>query len=336
MFAKRPMKKRHLFSILFFAALIPPLCRAAEVFEAVSDPAEAAKDPDFAIQGEYAGEVNGDKFGVQVIALGEGKFTAVLSKGGLPGDGWDGQKPRESAEGQRDESGSVKFIKDELTGTLKDGVITVSSGSDSSLSATLNRVERESPTIGAPAPEGAVRLFDGTSDTVAKFWETSVLDGDLLTQGALSKEVFKDFTMHIEFRLPWMPKARGQGRGNSGLYLTGRYEVQMLDSFGLAGVDNECGGIYKVAEPKQNLCYPPLRWQTYDVDFTSAKFDEAGNKIASAKATVRHNGFVIHENLEIPGPTGGARSNDENGPGPIFLQNHGNPVRYRNIWVLPK
>ena len=110
----------------------------------------------------------------------------------------------------------------------------------------------------------------------------------------------------------------------------------MLDSFGLAWVDNECGGIYKVAEPRQNLCYPPLRWQTYDIDFTAAKFDGEGNKLAPARITVRHNGFTIHEDLEIPGPTGGARLKDENGPGPIFLQNHGNPVRYRNIWVVKK
>jgi Domain of Unknown Function (DUF1080) len=330
------MKSRHLLIAALFVSLIPPLCHAAEVFEAVADPAEAVKDPDFAIQGEYAGEVNGEKFGVQVIALGDGKFTAVVSKGGLPGDGWDGEKPRDSADGQRDENGVVTFTKDDLTGVLKDGLITVTSRAEPSLTATLSRVERDSPTAGAAPPEGAILLFDGTADSTAKYWETAKFDGDLLTQGALSKEVFKDFTLHIEFRLPWMPKARGQGRGNSGLYLTGRYEVQMLDSFGLPGVDNECGGIYKVAEPKQNLCYPPLRWQTYDVDFTSAKFDGGGNKTTPARVTVRHNGYVIHENLEVPGPTGGARSKDENGPGPIFLQDHGNPVRYRNIWVLPK
>src|SRR5690606_29964707 len=184
--------------------------------------------------------------------------------------------------------------------------------------------------------EGAVVLFDGTPETVAAHWERAVLDGELLSEGALSRTTFGDFTLHLEFRLPWMPKARGQGRGNSGLYVAGRYEVQMLDSFGLSGADNECGGIYKVAEPEQNLCYPPLRWQTYDVDFTAAKFDAGGNKTANAKLTVKHNGYPIHENLELPGPTGGARSKDENGPGPVFLQDHGNPVRYRNIWVVEK
>jgi hypothetical protein len=330
------MKKQHLLTLVLFAALIPPLCHAADNLPAVADTVEAAKDPDFALQGEYSGTPGDEKVGVQVIALGDGEFEAVLSNGGLPGVGWDGEKPRGSSKAKRAEDGSVTFQKDEWTGVLKDGRITVTTSADAAFSATLDRLERESPTLGMKAPEGAVVLFDGTPETAAKHWEKAVLEGDLLTQGALSSATFSDFTMHIEFRLPWMPKARGQGRGNSGLYVAGRYEVQMLDSFGLAGVDNECGGIYKVAEPKQNLCYPPLRWQTYDVDFTAAKFDAEGNKTANAKLTVEHNGYLIHENLEIPGPTGGARSKDEKGPGPVFLQDHGNPVRYRNIWVVKK
>jgi len=330
------MKKRHLLAFVFAAALIPPLCHAAEQFAATADPVEAAKDPDFAIQGEYSGETPDGKVGVQVIALGDGEFEAVLSKGGLPGDGWNGEKPRESAKAKRAEDGSVAFVKDETTGTLKDGVITVTSSTEPELKVVLNRVERQSPTLGAPAPEGAVVLFDGTAATAEKHWNAPKLEGDLLTQGALSTAEFSDFTLHIEFRLPWMPKARGQARGNSGLYVTGRYEVQMLDSFGLAGVDNECGGIYKVAEPKQNLCYPPLSWQTFDVDFTAAKFDEAGTKTANARITVKHNGYPIHENLELPGPTGGAKKKEEQGPGPVFLQDHGNPVRYRNVWVVAK
>jgi hypothetical protein len=330
------MKKQHLLTLVLFAALIPPLCHAADNLPAVADTVEAAKDPDFALQGEYSGTPGDEKVGVQVIALGDGEFEAVLSNGGLPGVGWDGEKPRGSSKAKRAEDGSVTFQKDEWTGVLKDGRITVTTSADAAFSATLDRLERESPTLGMKAPEGAVILFDGTPETAAKHWEKAVLEGDLLTQGALGSATFSDFTMHIEFRLPWMPKARGQGRGNSGLYVAGRYEVQMLDSFGLAGVDNECGGIYKVAEPKQNLCYPPLRWQTYDVDFTAAKFDAEGKKTANAKLTVEHNGYLIHENLEIPGPTGGARSKDEKGPGPVFLQDHGNPVRYRNIWVVKK
>jgi hypothetical protein len=330
------MKKRHLLAFVLAAALVPPLCHAAEQFAATADPAEAAKDPDFGIQGEYVGETSDGKVGVQVVALGAGEFEAVLSKGGLPGDGWNGEKPRESTKGKRAEDGSVTFAKDEWTAVLKDGIITATNSTDVNVQVVLKRIERESPTVGAKSPEGAIVLFDGTEETAKTRWKNAKRDGDLLSEGVTSVDEFSDFSLHIEFRLPWMPKARGQGRGNSGIYLTGRYEVQMLDSFGLAGLDNECGGIYKVAEPKQNLCYPPLRWQTYDIDFTAAKFDEAGNKTANARVTVKHNGFTIHENLEVPGPTGGAQKSDEKGPGPIFLQNHGNPVRYRNIWAVKK
>lgn len=332
---KDGMKGRHLLALVVLAALIPPLCRAAEQFAATADPAEAAKDPDFGLQGEYVGELPDGKVGVQVIALGDGKFEAVLRKGGLPGEGWDGGE-RETTTGERSEDGSVTFTKDAISAVLKDGTITATSAEDANLGITLTKVERESPTLGAKAPEGAVVLFDGSEASVETHWKEGKTENGLLTQGALSKTEFTDFSLHIEFLLPWMPKARGQARGNSGLYVSGRYEVQMLDSFGLAGVDNECGGIYKVAAPKQNLCYPPLRWQTYDVDFTAARFDGAGNKTANARVTVRHNGYAIHEDLELPGPTGGARLKEETGPGPVFLQNHGNPVRYRNIWVVKK
>jgi hypothetical protein len=330
------MKTRHLLAAVAVALVVPPLCRAAEQFAATADLAEAAKDPDFAIQGEYVGAIPDGRVGVQIVALGEGEFDAVVSPGGLPGEGWNGEKPRESLRGRRADDGSVTFTKDEWTAVLRDGAITATNSEDAGLVVTLAKVERESPTLGAAPPEGAVVLFDGSEGTAAKHWEKPVLEGGLLTQGAVTSGEFEDFSLHLEFLLPWMPKARGQARGNSGLYLGGRYEVQMLDSFGLAGLDNECGGIYKVAEPRENLCYPPLRWQTYDVEFTAARFDAAGEKTANAKVTVRHNGVVIHENLELPGPTGGARKKGEDGPGPIYLQNHGNPVRYRNIWLVKR
>ena len=158
----------------------------------------------------------------------------------------------------------------------------------------------------------------------------------LLVQGATSEEKFQDFEMHVEFRLPFMPAARGQARGNSGLYFQGRYEVQMLDSFGLSGEDNECGGIYTIKKPDMNMCYPPLVWQTYDVDYTAAKFDEAGEKTENARVTIRHNGVVIHDDVELDHKTTAAPFDEGPEPGPIYLQDHGNPVRYRNIWVSPK
>jgi hypothetical protein len=133
-----------------------------------------------------------------------------------------------------------------------------------------------------------------------------------------------------------MPRARGQGRGNSGVYLADQYEVQVLDSFGLEGYDNECGGIYKAARPLVNMCFPPLSWQTYDIDFRVARFTPDGKtKKENAFATVRHNGVPIHYNLELKSATPGGHRADEH-PGPIFLQDHGNPVRFRNIWILPR
>jgi hypothetical protein len=157
----------------------------------------------------------------------------------------------------------------------------------------------------------------------------------LLMEGVTTEREFGDATWHIEFRLPYQPKDRGQARGNSGAYLLGSYEVQMLDSFGLEGRDNECGGIYKAAPPKVNMCLPPLSWQTYDIDVTAPKF-ENGAKVSNARMTVRHNGVLIHDQVEIPGGTPGGPKKMEGPTGPLFLQNHGNPVRYRNIWVLPK
>jgi hypothetical protein len=140
---------------------------------------------------------------------------------------------------------------------------------------------------------------------------------------------------HIEFLLPYMPEARGQGRGNSGCYFQGRYEVQMLDSFGLEGADNECGGLYKISKPALNMCYPPLSWQTYDFDFNAAQYD-GDKKVKDATLTILHNGVEIQKDVKLPSDTTAAPNKEGPGPGPIFLQNHGNPVRYRNIWVVEK
>ncbi len=134
--------------------------------------------------------------------------------------------------------------------------------------------------------------------------------------------------------LSYMPSAREQARSNSGCYVQGRYEVQILDSFGLKGEKNECGAIYDVSAPSTNMCFPPLSWQTYDIDFTAAKFDENGEKMADAKMTVRHNGVVVQKDVPVPTATRAAPNKEGPGPGPIYLQDHGNPVRFRNIWVV--
>jgi hypothetical protein len=112
----------------------------------------------------------------------------------------------------------------------------------------------------------------------------------------------------------------------------------MLDSFGLKGEQNVCGGIYSVGAPSVNMCYPPLSWQTYDVDYTAGEFDASGKVLKNPRVTVKHNGVVIHDNIELPGHrnTTAAPTPAGKEPGPVYLQDHGNPVRYRNIWVVEK
>src|SRR5262249_20261821 len=196
---------------------------------------------------------------------------------------------------------------------------------------TLTRVVRKSKSLGEQPPTGAVILFNGKLDE----WPNGkIVDGNLLGSDIDSKSQFGDHTLHVEFRLSFMPFASGQGRSNSGVYPQHRYEVQVLDSFGLKGENNECGGIYSQHKPLVNMCYPPLQWQTYDIQFTAARFKD-GKKVANARMTVHHNGVMIHDNVEIKGPTGGGRPEDEK-PGPLHLQGHGGQVQYRNIWVVEK
>lgn len=299
---------------------------------AFTDPAKAGTD--FGLQGEYAGEI-GDgtdkhKAGVQIIALGDGKFRAVGYPGGLPGDG--GKKDKKfSAEGSL-KDGAVEFSSDMGQGTLKDGVLVVRH--EGKEVGTLKKVERKSPTLGAKPPRGAVVLFDGSSADA--FAGGKVTEDKLLQQGVTSKQKFQDCTLHLEFQLSYMPFARGQGRANSGCYLQGRYEVQILDSFGLEGKNNECGGIYSIKDPDLNMCFPPLSWQTYDIDYTAAKYDESGKKTKNARMTVKHNGVVIHDDVELPKSTTAAPVQEGKDPGPVYLQDHGNPIRFRNIWVVEK
>ena len=290
-----------------------------------ADPATAG--PDYALQGEYAGKVGDAGLGAQVIALGDGTFRSVMLPGGLPADGWDG-KTRPQIEG-RVAGDAVAF---EPAGgwqaSLQDGKLR-GRGPDGEFE--LSRTIRRSPTEGARPPEGGLMLFDGKN---ADLWENGRITEDgLLMEGTQTKKGYGSVRLHVEFRTPFMPKARGQARGNSGVFLSGRYEVQVLDSFGLTGENNECGGIYSLHKPRVNMCFPPLTWQTYDIDFTAPVFD-GQTKTRNARITVRHNGVLIHDDAEVPRTTIGSAE----GPmlGPIQCMNHGNPVRFRNIWVVEK
>ena len=301
----------------------------------------AAEDPDFLIQGEYASKEKPAKKGkhaklaAQVVALGEGIFDAYILEGGLPGAGWKPDKMRLKLSGKRDGDKVTFSAHEGYAASIQNGAITIQSKDGTT--ATLPRIERRSPTLGAKPPENATVLFDGSS---AEHWKNGKMeDGLLVANNTLSKKTFGDCTIHLEFRTPYKPHARGQKRGNSGVYYGGRWETQILDSFGLSGRMNQCGGIYSIAAPQLNMCLPPLRWQTYDVELTAARFDADGVRTAWPRITVKLNGVTVHTDLELDkthttaSPISGPLK-----PGgmPIFLQDHQNPVHFRNIWVEEK
>lgn len=205
-----------------------------------------------------------------------------------------------------------------------------------------------------PPPKGAIVLFDGKNlDGWLRRDGKTAADWKLVGGGAMqatggdiiTKEKFDgSFKLHVEFRVPYMPKASGQGRGNSGVYVQGRYEVQVLDSYGLDSKDNDCGAIYEVSKPLVNACKAPAVWQSYDIEFTAPKCKD-GKVVEPARITVHQNGVKIQDDTrlirkgkdgkeEIVKVTRAGLESDPCTPGPILLQYHGNPVQFRNVWLV--
>ncbi|MCA9090674.1 MAG: DUF1080 domain-containing protein [Planctomycetaceae bacterium] len=297
----------------------------------------AMTDADYALQGEYRGyqrsqssDRSSRSVGLQVIAQGNGTFSATKYYGGLPGEGWYGGE-RFLLQGER--SGDLL----RLSGDVYDIEILDGTGrilaKDGREAGFLQKIERVSPTMGARPPAGSVVLFDGSNTD--HFKNAKMTADGLLLAGTETSHAYADFRLHAEFRIPYKPLARGQGRGNSGFYLQSRYEVQVLDSFGLEGVENECGSLYKLRRPDINMCLPPLQWQSYDIDFSPAKFDAEGNKVRDMQISIWHNGVRIHNSLKLPSKTGAGKPEGPE-PLPTKLQDHGNPVVYRNIWLIDR
>ncbi|MDB6053671.1 MAG: hypothetical protein JWN25_1194 [Verrucomicrobiales bacterium] len=198
------------------------------------------------------------------------------------------------------------------------------------------RVTKKSPTLGAKAPANAIVMFDGkTTNQWEDFHFLLNEDGSMQVQkGTMnSKPKLDNFKLHVEFRTPFMPQAQGQARGNSGVYLQSIYEVQVLDSFGLYPLQiNDCGSVYGIQRAKGNECYPPMEWQTYDIEYH--QHDNTAQN--PPEITIVHNGIPVIEKARVPEKLlgiGGGGGNPKGGF--TMLQDHGNPVQFRNIWVQP-
>jgi hypothetical protein len=340
---------RRRYSLLFVVLLLPAWVTAQQRTVPLTDQTKA--DADFAIQGEYVGTVMEDgkprRYGMQVaITANVGEFKAVVYRGGLPGDGWDKKfdaKTKRLVEATGQTRDGLTVFPSLLGGqaVIKDGNMTITSAGGDKL-GELKRVLRQSPTLMAKPPAGAILLFDGSNldHFLSKGPKAQMTEDRLLMIPARTKQSFTDFNLHVEFRIPY----RRPNSGHSGIYLQNSYHLAVSSrSFGPSTLsDMGCGGIRWVRAPDENVCFPPLSWQTFDVDYTAARFDADGKIIKKPVVTIRHNGVVIHDQVELPEtpPVYRGGGTDPLSPqgGPIHFQAHADDggFTYRNIWVLEK
>jgi hypothetical protein len=255
------------------------------------------------------------------VTIGKDLFYVSEYQGGLPGAGWDGGEIRHD---RMDETSLEKTLM------------------------AYSKVDRSKSETLLP-PENAIVLFDGTNKDQFSFGKLS--DGKLMAGAKTKKQDFTDFKLHFECLTPFKPglPLSHPHRGNSGVFALGCYEVQVCDTFGL-GLDEQswktekllkhpitaCGSIYGIRAPDLNMSLPPLSWESFDIEFTAAKFDAEGLKSKDARMTVIQNGVTTHDDIALPRGTGGGPKGPrpEVASGPIYFQNHNNPNMFRNIWVV--
>jgi len=298
--------------------------------------APAVKD----VQGLYEGARSDAKashnFEARVVALGKGEYKVFLretaSDGHLTKVELDGKTEGEAV------TFSGKFDEGDCVASYADGKITGTVGKDEKLE--MKRVVRESPSMGAKPPAGAIVLLDGKNfdevearpgkDGKVPEWIVAADGGvQVARHGIRTKRTFAgSFKLHVEFKVPLRPEQRSQGRGNSGCFLPNGNEVQVLDSFGMTTYKGGgCGGLYKFKDPDAFDTFslasaPPGQWQTYDITYVVETKD--GKPTGKPVLTVLHNGIKIHDKFQLR----------RYRPGKLQFQDHGNPVQYRNVWIL--
>jgi hypothetical protein len=311
---------------------------------------------DQALADPFLGDWQGEGLVAQVIPRGGGSYRinflaefdvkreplAVVAGRAIDGvlrfdqDGWSGQAQGQQMTGARPGNGQPEpFV--------------------------LKPIRRLASSVGAKPPEGAVVLFDGsrfdqwevhrprgaaaeiTWELCEDFMRVAPVDRETRAGHSLiTKRTFQDFHLHFEFRLALMADKTGQARSNGGLVFgdANWYEIQVLDSYGLEGLDNECGGIYKVGAPAVNMCRPPLIWQTYEIEYRAPRYGADSKRTQPGRISVVHNGVPIHQDVELPdSPAAEQRrkTNPDSIPiGRIILHYHKDPVEYRNIWLVER
>jgi len=325
------------------------ICAVKPIARVPSRPYDA-KLPDASpipLIGDWEGKVGGDPMVAQVIAMGKGEYIVnVLEKF----DTSDAKIVVLTGKGDK-LTGSVatagKFKGTQWQAALSEKGLVGSLTGACEASVSFKRVVRLSPRLGAKPPSGAlVLLGPDTKDLSETFtkgggkpcgWK--LLKGGVMqcvpkSGSALTKKKFGSVHLHVEFRTAFMPEAKSQGRSNSGLYIQNRYECQILDSYGLKGLASECGGMYRAVAPRVNMCAPPMQWQSYDIFFRAPKFDASGAKqIEGAHISVVHNGVLIHNDVVMNKGTGMGGRRKPIAAEFLLLQDHGNPVEFRNIWA---
>lgn len=332
------MKIIHIFAIVCLVTL--PLL-AAEDDEAPANGRKVEKPVNFIfakpdpVMGDYQGDK--DSYVVQVSPKGDGTYQANILTA------FDKENNVVTTLQGTTSNDGVGFTGNGWNGTIKNSQFTLSNGSKS---FTLNHITRTSPTMGATPPKGAIVLFDGKdldawAKKAGKSWlvEDGPAKWKLLDDGIMeavpgsdciiTHRKFGDCHVHVEFRTLGAPS-------NSGVFLEDRYEANINETYGRtdgspnAGFDNCTENI----RPRIRPCFPPLAWQTFDIDFQAPRFDANGNKTKNAVATVLFNGVKIYDHQQLDLPHGAARRLGEAPTGPLMLQEHGMPVQFRNIWLV--
>ena len=314
--------------------------QATACAKAYIDLSEAQTHPGFKFQGEFTGTIRETAEAEPVnsalqVSIHGGQARGLLYYDSLPDgiDNHDETKIRAQLEGvyRNDElvlrgEGAPRFRY------TAEGFVAFDDENDNL--GQLNRIERQSPTLGLAPPENAITLFDGEH---LEHWNDGArMDADgRLIEGATTREYYGDFHLHMEMKLGFMPDSEGQRRTNSGVYIQNRYEVQILDTFGSPPSVNGIASLYNFQAPIVNAAYPPLTWQTYDIHFRAPRFDDDGEKTENARVTVYHNGVLVQDDVELPRGTGRGGARAETPIAPLYLQSHTGPVRFQNIWLIP-